>query len=158
MNLKNSLFDSWVLGGIIELFTLSFGSWIHKMSGIGLPTTSQVSVMLAPLSASTDFGRSLKTGPSDLSFPMQIEIFSFFNWCINRIDQLIEMTDALLTAYVDGCALVAGTDCIMRFAFDKTVVIFPWNIIYNLRTIDRIITGIRCNVRNFESGHSPFLS
>lgn len=47
------------------MFTLSFGSCIHKMSGIGLPTTSQVSVTLAPLSASTDFGRTLKTGPSD---------------------------------------------------------------------------------------------
>lgn len=59
------------------MFTLSFGSWIHRMSGIGLPTTSQVSVMLAPLSASTDFGRTLKTGPSDVSDPMQIE-FEYF--------------------------------------------------------------------------------
>lgn len=46
------------------IFTLSLGSWIHKISGVGLPTTSHDNVTVVPISDSTDFGRVRNTGPS----------------------------------------------------------------------------------------------
>lgn len=59
------MYYNWIRFQFFEMFTLSFGSWIHRMSAGGLPTTSHDSVTSAPLSASTDFGRLLNTGPSN---------------------------------------------------------------------------------------------
>lgn len=47
-----------------EVLTLSAGSWIHTMSAGGFPSTSQDSETIVSKSASTDFGRVRKIGPS----------------------------------------------------------------------------------------------
>lgn len=47
-----------------NLFNDDYNFTYQIMSGGGFPTTSQISEMLAPLSASIDCGRVLNTGPS----------------------------------------------------------------------------------------------
>lgn len=56
----------WITKSFLLKLTLSFGSCsnVQIKSGDGFPTTSQISEMLAPLSASIDCGRVLNTGPS----------------------------------------------------------------------------------------------
>lgn len=48
----------------LAMLTFSFGSWIQRMSGGGLPLTSHTSVIVEPVFASIEFGRTRNAGPS----------------------------------------------------------------------------------------------